>query len=180
MCLCLCGMQPGTRHTLSFLCCQFYDESYKHCFLCHPTMAAQNCPWHPPGSQVAGGAGQNQEALPRRWLQAHPHRAPWYFQACRRQCGHYSVPAVGCQASWVGRCLMALAPSIMSGNELRVTVMARNTYTNVHTQDPHRLPHSQWRTESTHFFRLHTKHHADGAQTERGRKQKGRNRRTNR
>lgn len=36
----------------------------------------------------------------------------------------------------------------MSGNELRVTVMARNPYTNMcaHT---HRLPPSQWRTEST-------------------------------
>jgi len=37
-------------------------ESYKHCLPCHPTMAAQKCPWPQAGSQVAGGAGQNQEA----------------------------------------------------------------------------------------------------------------------
>lgn len=36
----------------------------------------------------------------------------------------------------------------MSGNELRVTVMARNTYTNMCAHTP-RLPPSQWRTEST-------------------------------
>lgn len=41
---------------------QYHFESYKHCLPCYPTMSAQKCPWHPPGSQVAGGAGQKQEA----------------------------------------------------------------------------------------------------------------------
>ena len=83
-------------------------------------------------------------------MQAHPHRTPWYFQACRHHRAYYSVPAVGCQASRAGRCLMALAPSIMSGNELRVTVMARNTYTNM-------LPHTHIHTH-THYTDSH--HHS--------------------
>lgn len=45
---------------------------------------------------------------------------------------HYSVPAAGCQESWAGRCLMALSPSIMSGNELRVTVMSARAHAHMH------------------------------------------------
>lgn len=55
----------------------------------------------------------------------------------------------------------------MSGNGLRVTVMAGNTYTNVRT---HRETPTRNRK---HSFRLDTKHHADGAQEERGRNREG-------
>lgn len=57
----------------------------------------------------------------------------------------------------------------MSGNELRVTVMTGNTYTNVHAQTPAITVENR-----EHSFRLDTQHHADGAQEERGRKQEGR------
>lgn len=122
-------------------------ESYKHYRPCHPTMSAQKCPWHPAGSQVAGGAGQAQEVSPWRWLQAHPHRSPRCFQACRHPSAHYSVPAAGCQASRAGRCLMALGPSITSGNELRVTMMAGNVHTDkcIHI---HSLSHTHRHTHT--------------------------------
>lgn len=56
---CVCG---GASHILCSLCASYMTESYKHGLPCYPTIAAQKCPWPPLGSQVAGGAGQNQEA----------------------------------------------------------------------------------------------------------------------
>lgn len=55
-------VRKQASHTLGFSLASSMTESYKHCLLCYPTMAAQKCPWHLLGSQVAGGAEQNQEA----------------------------------------------------------------------------------------------------------------------
>ena len=61
----------------------------------------------------------------------------------------------------------------MSGNELRVTVMARNTYTQhtcIHTHT-HTTPTITVENRKHFFFRLDTKQHADGAQEEGGKEQ---------
>lgn len=55
-------VRKQASHTLGFSLASSMTESYKHCLLCYPTMAAQKCPWHLLDSQVAGGAEQNQEA----------------------------------------------------------------------------------------------------------------------
>ncbi|KAK5613344.1 hypothetical protein CRENBAI_023518, partial [Crenichthys baileyi] len=88
-------------------------------------------------SQVAGGAGRNQEAEPLRRLQALPHRTPDISKRAAANVPITQCSAVRCQASGAGRCLMVLVPSILSGNELRVKAMAgRHTQTCVHKQDP--------------------------------------------
>ena len=69
------------------------------------------------------------------------------------------MPAVGCQASRAGRCLMAPAPSITSGNELRVIVTAAVCIC-LHHQDSQQTPQMEGE-------------HADGAQEERGEKDGG-------
>lgn len=136
-------------------------KSYKYFFLCYPTAAAQKCPGHPSGSQVAGGAGRNQETEPQRRLQAHPRRTPGITKRAAANAPITQCSAARCQASEAGRWLMALVPFIMSGNELRAKAMAgRHTQTRsrIHSGEQKAVPSSG----------LDTKQHADGAQEERG------------
>lgn len=65
----------------------------------------------------------------------------------------------------------------MSGNELRVTVTARDTYTNTacaHTRSYTQAPTLTEENREHSSFELDTKHRADGAQEERERRGRSR------
>lgn len=131
-----------SNSTVGFLSGQFCDRVIQ---TQPPMLSSHVCPEMPMASagQPGGRWGWTDPGSRAMEMTAGaPHRTPWCFHTRRHHHAHYSVPAAGCQASRAGRYLIALAPSIMSGNELRVTLMARNMYTNIQYRHTEKHTHS--------------------------------------